>query len=127
MPTVLVTGSRGWSDHRIIEKWLQRCEVPNTDMTLIHGACRSGADAIADRFAKRRKWTTIERCEPDWKNLGKRAGPIRNRQMVQEWAKKIDWYLVFSQNKSSGTEHTLSEIRKCQDRKRGHCIVICRT
>ncbi|MFC8797238.1 SLOG family protein [Promicromonospora sp. NPDC057138] len=89
---VLVTGSRDWSDEGTIRSELQAWWNENgrpCDAVLVHGACRTGADAIADRI-----WSAqglpIERHPAPWnaldgqgQRLGRRAGPIRNQQMVR--------------------------------------------
>jgi hypothetical protein len=89
---VLVTGSRDWSDEDTIRSALRAWWNENgrpRDAVLVHGACRTGADAIADRI-----WSAqglpIERHPAPWnaldgqsQRLGRRAGPIRNRRMVR--------------------------------------------
>lgn len=49
---------------------------------LIHGAAR-GADSIAANWAKTRGIATVA-YPADWDRFGKRAGPVRNRQMLHE-------------------------------------------
>lgn len=60
---------------------------------------------------------TEEVFEADWAQFGRRAGFIRNREMIEA---KPDLVLAFSLNYSSGTEHTIREAQH-----RGiHCKVI---
>ena len=50
--------------------------------TLIHGACPTGADHLADEYAVV-NWLGLETYPPDW-SLGRKAGPIRNQRMLDE-------------------------------------------
>ena len=53
-------------------------------VTLVHGACRDGADRIAEELATEQK-ITVERYPADW-SQGPSAGPIRNTVMVKSGA-----------------------------------------
>jgi len=97
---VLVTGSRDWTDVRIIEQAL----LPYFPATpgdpapvLVHGACPTGADKIADVAARFGGWIA------DWNRHGKRAGFLRNQQMVDLGA---DVCLAFIKNGSKGASMT---------------------
>lgn len=108
---VLVTGSRDWTDVRAIELALMEqdpcaehddCFDPSHLITVVHGHCPTGADAIADRFAQ--QWgVTVERHPADWDTHGKRAGFLRNQVMVNLGA---DVCLAFIKNNSSGASMT---------------------
>lgn len=78
---LLVTGGRDYSDvDRLtleLDGWLDL----HPDMTLVHGACPSGADYYADAWAKARSIPT-ERYPADWKRHGRGAGPKRNQVMA---------------------------------------------
>lgn len=56
---VLVTGSRTWRNGLFIREKLQHCldtaRTLRDDLTVVHGACKSGADSFADAWAK---WQT---------------------------------------------------------------------
>ena len=77
---ILVTGSRDWADKDAI--WSELAALAQADpfATLVHGACPTGADAIADDW-----WTGFggdpERHPADW-SRGRKAGPERNAAMV---------------------------------------------
>jgi hypothetical protein len=66
---VLVTGSRGWKHNHIIAAKLGECLTTarslGTDLTVVHGAAKSGADAIAESWAR---WhgITPERHPAHW-------------------------------------------------------------
>lgn len=104
MKRVLITGSRDWSDREVIKRALFPFAVyagQERDVTLISGACPSGADAIAEEIWE--AWgLSVERHPADWKHHGKTAGLIRNQKMVDLGA---DICLAFRKDFSRGTTH----------------------
>ena len=91
---VLITGSRDWTDEGLIWNVLS----PYLPAVLVHGACPTGADEIASTL-----WVanggTEEPHPADW-SLGKKAGPLRNQEMVDLGA---DICLAFPLLESRGT------------------------
>lgn len=97
---VLVTGSRDWTDRAAIRDALYAIEgdVETDDsLTLVHGAAR-GADSIAAEIASKGGWG-VEAHPADWERFGKRAGFIRNDEMVKLGA---DVCLAFIKDGSRG-------------------------
>ena len=81
---ILVTGSRDWEDENRIAGalLLVASRVAATrSITIVHGDCLTGADAIAHRVALHYEWCP-EPHPADWPQHGKAAGPIRNAEMV---------------------------------------------
>ena len=105
---VLVTGSRDWPFPEVIYRAFAECCAFERDVTLISGACPTGADAIAEELAERRGWN-IERHPADWQKHGRAAGPIRNQQMVDS---KPDLVLAFILNNSRGASGTVKMAQK---------------
>lgn len=106
---ILVTGSRDWDDEDLIFNQLVLAVLDlGTDElhTLVHGACPTGADAIADKF-----WNPahIERHPADWEQYGKSAGFRRNAEMVNLGA---DICLAFIKNGSKGATMTADLAEK---------------
>lgn len=101
---VLVTGSRDWTDVHLVRAELDRILVDTGGLTLVHGACPRGADAIAALWA-RQNWVkvSIDRHPADWATDGVAAGPRRNAEMV---ALGADVCLAFIRNGSKGATHT---------------------
>ncbi|WP_257479074.1 DUF2493 domain-containing protein [Acidipropionibacterium jensenii] len=84
---LLVTGSRDWNDAAIVgqvlEIGLAALQIPVSRAglcTLVHGAGR-GLDTTAGDHAAR-MGMTVEPHPADWTQLGRRAGPVRNQEMV---------------------------------------------
>ncbi len=76
---VMVTGGRDYNDVRVVERILE--EFVPSGALLLHGGCRSGADAIADSWA-RNNLVHVLKCDALFKQLGPKAGPIRNAAML---------------------------------------------
>lgn len=102
---VLVCGSRGWHDRdRIAARMFA---LPPGDTVVVHGAAR-GADRIAEQEAQK-CGHLVEAHPADWKGLGKKAGYIRNVEMVESG---VDLVIAFHDGRSAGTQHTIDEARK---------------
>ncbi|HEY9438735.1 MAG TPA: DUF2493 domain-containing protein [Streptomyces sp.] len=81
---ILVTGSRDWNDRDRV--WLELgnavAPVPiDREIVIVHGHCPSGADAMADAWA-RKYGATIERHRAQDFGPWPTCGPIRNQHMV---------------------------------------------
>lgn len=88
---VLVTGSREFTSVHLARTALRTViEEHGTAATIVHGDAR-GADRIAARIAE--AWGMATEARPaDWANLGRKAGVVRNAEMVRDGA---DLCLVF--------------------------------
>ena len=83
------------------------------ELTVIHGGAR-GADELGRKWAEQDDSDTpvsIEAFPADWDRYGKRAGYIRNQQMLDEG--KPDIVLAFrSEGESKGTDMMIDLARK---------------
>lgn len=107
---ILVTGSRFWVHELTIMQALATAQgtTPARQMVLVHGACRTGADSIAARYAKANGWD-IEAHPADWARYRDAAGPIRNQRMVDLGA---DLCLAFIRDQSVGSSGCLDKARR---------------
>lgn len=123
---VLVTGSRTWTDTSIIRDAL--AEVWHPRNVLVHPACRTGADALADacwrywggRVERHPAETVYQPCRDDCRHGPRRRDQRgryycptppqrRNRLMV---ASGVDICLAFIQSKSSAATETARLARQ---------------
>lgn len=112
MRRVLVTGSRHWVDKGPIFRALyyQREIAGAAGMVIVHGACPTGADAIADTWGRLfyPGSVLVEPNPADWDHFGKAAGPMRNQLMVDLGA---DVCLAFPFPDSRGTTDCMEKAR----------------
>lgn len=98
---VLVTGSRQGADGRDIEDTLEAlstlAEAYGRDIILVHGGSR-GVDRQAAAWARRRG-ITEEVHAADWEGKGKRAGHLRDEEML---GSDVDAVLGFSAGTKDG-------------------------
>lgn len=101
MSRLLITGSRDWWDTHLLKTTIHFWVTLLLDepVTLVHGNCPIGADALAEQYAIARGWQP-EPVSADWTEHGLKAGPLRNQQMVDLGA---DLCLAFPLPGSKGT------------------------
>ncbi len=75
---VIFCGSRHWTDEAVIGWYIDRLPA---DTVVLQGGAR-GADAIAKRLAEARG-LPVEDFVAEWGRLGFKAGPVRNRRMLE--------------------------------------------
>ena len=110
---VLVTGSREWDAEGTLRQALIAAKMAvageDHDLIVVHGACPTGADAMADMWAKDYGFPA-ERHPADW-SRGKGAGFTRNAEMVALGADLcVAFYKQGAGNK--GTDHCASLAEK---------------
>ncbi|MFB7107266.1 DUF2493 domain-containing protein [Streptomyces hydrogenans] len=104
---ILVTGSRDWTDRATLYGALNMyasADELQQPITVIHGDCATGADAMAETWALTRRVAVI-RHPAKWREHGvynPQAGLARNRLMVELGA---DVCLAFIKNGSRGASH----------------------
>lgn len=83
MIRVAVTGGRNFDNEVAVETILaQACKQYGGFSVLIHGGA-TGADYLAKRWAQKNNIPILE-FAADWDQYGKKAGPLRNQQIVDE-------------------------------------------
>lgn len=92
---VLVCGSRGFNDLQLLEGVLDALGPTE----IIHGDAR-GADRIAGAYAER-LGIVCRRFPAAWETYGRRAGYVRNQQMLDEG--QPDIVIAFWDGESKGT------------------------
>lgn len=82
---VLVTGSRDWWQFITVDDALNQVAALHgggENMVITHGACPTGADALATQWALRHT-AALSAIPAKWQKYGYRAGPLRNQEMVR--------------------------------------------
>lgn len=101
-----VVGSRNFSDYELLEQKLQECNQLSPIKLIVSGGAK-GADQLSERFAKENNIETLI-FYPDWDKHGKRAGPIRNKQIIQH----SDKIVAFWDGYSRGTKSSIDLAEK---------------
>lgn len=97
-----VVGSRGFDDRDLMFEILDVLGP----FTLVTGGA-IGADSLSEEYADLHRYQKIIHL-PDWNKLGKSAGFIRNRKIVED----SDIVLAFWDGYSLGTKSTMDICRK---------------
>ena len=98
MKKIAVIGSRSFSNYEYLKSILQWHEF---NMIISGGA--KGADSLAQRYATEHN-VPFKCFNADWDAYGKAAGPIRNKQIIDE----CDEVIAFWDNVSKGTKLSIN-------------------
>lgn len=106
---LLITGSRTWPDVFTLERFLDKIYSKMLthparrfdELLIVHGACPSGADQMADDWAAE-CGLKREPYPAHWDQYGRSAGFKRNQYMVNLGA---DLCVAFIHNSSGGATH----------------------
>lgn len=105
-----IIGSRSFNDYDLLVDHLHTWIVDDRDecaITEVISGGAKGADSLAARWAKEHGIKLTEFI-PDWDGLGKKAGFIRNEDIV----KAADVVLAFWDGVSKGTQNSLSIAKR---------------
>lgn len=103
----LVCGSREWSDRRLLSEFLDRLPI-----TVLVEGCARGADRLATKWAIDRAVSIRHHpvLPEEWRRLGKRAGHIRNGEMLGEGPDRPDIVVAFDLG-TPGTADMIDQAR----------------
>lgn len=106
---VLICGSRYYNDINEIEKQFSEFKFDKSTTIITGGA--KGVDDLAHKTALKLGLKT-EVYKADWNKYGKRAGPIRNKEMLLKG--KPDFVIAIHENykNSLGTKNMVEIARK---------------
>lgn len=102
----MITGSRKWTDKESVFEFLdEMTKMWGKPDLFIHGGA-AGADILGHEWATNRG-IEVKLFLPDWKKYGKRAGHLRNQEMVDEATHAV----AFMLEGSRGTADAVERIR----------------
>lgn len=109
MHRVMVAGGRDFGDYSLLATSLDRILEPYQDIKIVSGHAR-GADQLGEQYAKEQGLPcTVFSAE--WKRFGKRAGFIRNAQMLEYALQASPLVVAFWDGKSHGTGDMINKAR----------------
>lgn len=94
---------------REFDEFILRKGLEASIITIVSGGAE-GIDTFAERWAKEHNAQTII-LKPDWKNIGRNAGLIRNASIVSECDQMIA-FLDKKRGMKSGTGHAIRLCKK---------------
>ena len=110
-----IVGSRTFNDYTTMCKVIKEHFNIDSITHIVSGGAR-GADTLAEQFAKEYNKELIV-FPADWKTYGKRAGFIRNVDIINT----CDQCVAFWDGESHGTKH---DIELCEEQNKFHVVYI---
>ena len=99
-----IIGSRNFTNYKLLQEILEQYKPK---ITLVVSGAAKGADSLGEKWALENNIQTLI-FPADWNQYGKRAGFIRNEDII----KNCDCCIAFWDGKSKGTKHSLSLCEK---------------
>ena len=99
-----IIGSRTFNNYGLLQETLEQYK---SKITLVVSGAAKGADSLGERWAIKNNIKTLI-FPADWEKYGKRAGFIRNEDII----KNCDAVIAFWDEISRGTAHSLSLCEK---------------
>jgi len=105
-----VVGGRDFRDYKKLSAAIDSIRAECVVDRIISGGAR-GADSLAEKYARERN-IPITVFRPDWEREGKKAGLLRNKDIIEA----SGWVLAFWDGESRGTQHTITIAKKSMKR-----------
>jgi len=99
-----IIGSRTFNNYELLQETL---EPYKPKLTLVVSGAARGADKLGEYWARENKIETLI-FPADWDKHGKKAGFIRNEDII----KNCDCCIAFWDGESKGTKHSISLCEK---------------
>lgn len=96
-----IVGSRTFNDYELLKNTMDKLSTLLKISHVVSGGA-NGADKMGEQWAKENNIPTIIFI-PDWKKYGKRAGFLRNEDIIKE----SDVVIAFWDGISHGTKHDI--------------------
>lgn len=105
---VIIAGTRTFSDYELLESHVRYMlsRRSKREVEIVSGGA-AGADALGERFARENGYR-LRVFPADWEKYGRRAGILRNQQMVDY----ADALIAFHDGKSRGTAHVIAAAKE---------------
>jgi len=103
---LLIGGSRIFNDYTYLKNEIDKIRK-NNEITCIISGGANGADLLAKKYAFENK-IPYEEYLPNWDKYGKKAGILRNIEMI----KRCDKAVFFWDSRSPGTKQAINYSMK---------------
>ena len=114
---ILICGGRHFCDYALLESIADNVIKGQnfSETEIVSGHC-IGADRLGEEYAKKHNFA-LKIFPAEWKKYGKRAGPIRNKQMIDYivgFENKI--VIAFTSPNTKGTKNTIALAKRANIR-----------
>lgn len=109
MTRVIICGCRQFNDQEVINRILDKLLVSYPSIEIISGHAK-GVDTLAENYAKINNYP-CKIFPANWDKYGKKAGPIRNSQMLKYALKENPIVIAFWDGKSRGTKNMIDQAK----------------
>lgn len=105
---IAIVGSRSFLNYNFLKEKINDYKDKNSlsNITIVSGGA-VGADKLSEQYAKEYNHEMVV-FEPKWKEYGKSAGMIRNKEII----KNSDIVIAFWDSKSKGTKNSIDLAKK---------------
>ncbi len=107
---VIVCGGRDFENKQVCFEYLGKIVPGRKNVTIISGHA-NGADKFGEEYAALHGLNCVV-FKPDWKQYGRAAGPIRNKQMLEYAIEETPLIIAFWDGKSKGTKNMIDQSKK---------------
>jgi len=97
-----IVGDRNYNDYESFKEYIDKFVVNKKIDSICSGGAK-GTDSLAKRYASENKINYIE-YPALWSKYGKKAGPLRNREIVA----RSDTIIAFKSRTSIGTVNSIN-------------------
>jgi hypothetical protein len=99
---VIIAGTRTFVDYNLLKTKCNEILKDYSNIEIVSGTAK-GADQLGEIYAKEMNFD-LKLFKPDWKGLGRKAGPLRNIEM----GNYADVLIAFWDSVSGGTKHMIN-------------------
>jgi len=103
---VSITGSRGFNDYLVFCKHINNFKKDNSIKFIISGGAK-GVDSLASKYSLE-NYIGLKEILPNWNKYGKRAGILRNIEIIEN----SDFNIIFWDGESKGTKFNIDYCTK---------------
>lgn len=108
---IIVAGSRCFCDYPLLETKLDELlKEISGEVEIVSGHAK-GADTLGEQYAKK-KGLPLHIMKADWEKHGRRAGFIRNHQMLEYALEQIPMVVAFWDGYSNGTRDMIIRAKE---------------
>lgn len=107
---VIVCGGRNFGDKNLCFEMLNLYLGKYKNPEIVSGNTK-GADSFGEEYAKEHG-LKVTVFKPNWKQYGRAAGPIRNREMLLYALEESAVIIAFWDGQSKGTMNMIDQARK---------------